>query len=68
MGLVSFVQRGVEDDNRKFVQAGIDPISPEATPYYVRWIREDLVGIFYLTNRATILVSALLVLIAYPFG
>lgn len=66
MGLVSFVDGGTRDDDHKFEQFGVDPLSADAMPYYARWVRQDLIGLFYLVNRATIIIGGLLVLIAIP--
>lgn len=50
-GVVGFVNQGIQDDDRKFEQSGIDGFSTNALPYYARWIRQDLVGVFFVLNR-----------------
>lgn len=61
-GLVGFSERSQRDDDRKLADNGVNGSTPEAVPFYARWIREDLVGIFYMLN----LVVILLILIAIP--
>lgn len=61
-GLAKFVERGQIEDDRKLSSNMITGSTPEAVPYYTRWIREDLVGIFYMMNFMVIM----LVLIAIP--
>jgi hypothetical protein len=62
MWVNSFVNRGIEDDDRKLAAYGIDPLESESLPYYVRWIRQDIIGIFYMLN----MIVVLLILIAIP--
>ncbi|WP_343799826.1 hypothetical protein [Paenochrobactrum glaciei] len=62
MWVNSFVNRGIEDDDRKLAAYGIDPLASESLPYYVRWIRQDIIGIFYMLN----MIVVLLILIAIP--
>lgn len=62
MWVNSFVNRGIEDDDRKLAAYGVDPLASEAQPYYVRWIRQDIIGIFYMLN----MIVVLLILIAIP--
>ena len=66
MGLVSFVNAGIEDDDRKLEQYGVDPLGPNALPYYARWVRQDVTGLTYLVNRASIAIVGLLIVIAIP--
>lgn len=61
-GLVKFVERGQMEDDRKLSDNMVGASTQEAVPYYTRWIREDIVGIFYMMN----LIVILLVLIAIP--
>jgi|GEM_PF-7026139 hypothetical protein len=61
-GLVKFVERGQLDDERKLSSSGVRGSTPEAVPHYTRWIREDLVGMFYMMN----IIVIMLVLIAIP--
>lgn len=62
MGVNSFVNRGIEDDDRKLAVYGIDPLASESLPFYARWIRQDIIGIFYMLN----IIIGLLILIAIP--
>jgi hypothetical protein len=66
MGLGSFVDRGIEDDGRKFRAFGIDAAAAESLPYYARWIREDLIAVVYLLNRVATLIILSAVLVAIP--
>lgn len=66
MGVKRFVQQGVVDDDQKFAQWGIEPLSPEAMPYYARWTRQDVIGIFYLLYRMAWINCVLLIAIAVP--
>ncbi len=62
MWVNSFVNRGIEDDDRKLVAYSVDPLASESLPYYVRWIRQDIIGIFYMLS----MIIVLLILIAVP--
>lgn len=43
IGVSSFVNGGIKDDDRKLSDYGIDKLSAEALPYYLRWIRQDII-------------------------
>jgi hypothetical protein len=62
IGVSRFVNGGIKDDDQKLSDYGIDKLSAEALPYYVRWIRQDIIGIFYMMNVGLILLA----LIAIP--
>lgn len=62
MWVNSFVNRGIEDDDRKLAAYDVDPLASVSQPYYVRWIRQDIIGIFYMLN----MIVVLLILIAIP--
>ena len=64
--VASFVNAGTVEDDQKFEQYGVDPLSAEALPYYARWVRQDVVGLFYLVSRATMIIGVLLIVIAIP--
>jgi hypothetical protein len=49
--VLGFVQGGIEDDNRKLAEYGVDPLSEAAIPYYMRWIRQDIIGIYYTVSN-----------------
>ncbi len=73
MGLASaaahFTDQGIVQDDEKFRQSGIDGFSAAALPYYARWVRQDLVGIYFILNRVAryaLLNAILLALIAVP--
>jgi hypothetical protein len=66
MGVNGFIQRGIEDDDRKFTERAIDPLSAEALPYYARWTRQDVIGVFYLQARIARINMLLLIAIAVP--
>jgi hypothetical protein len=35
-------QMGLAGDNGRLAQAGIEPVTPEAVPYYAAWTRTDI--------------------------
>jgi hypothetical protein len=64
-----FVQGGVEDDNQKLADQGVDGASAEAVPLYLRWVRQDLIGVYFMLSRLNSyarLAVGLLILIAVP--
>jgi lactate dehydrogenase-like 2-hydroxyacid dehydrogenase len=64
-----FVEGGIADDERKFSSFGIDALEAESLPYYARWMRQDLVGVFFLTSHIAFysrIAVILLALIAIP--
>lgn len=44
----AFVNAGIADDSQKFMEAGIDEVSTDALPYYARWLRQDVVGLYFM--------------------
>lgn len=60
MGLVSFVDKGSENDDVTLRSAAIDPFEDASLPYYARWTRQDIVAVVYLLNH----IRALLIFIA----
>jgi hypothetical protein len=40
-------QHGAADDNKKMAEYGL---GDAALPYYVRWIRQDIIGIYYMMS------------------
>ncbi len=66
MSILSFIEQGTEEDDKKLHDSGIDPLSSATLPYYARWLRQDIVGIFYLLNRSSKIIICLLALIAIP--
>jgi len=68
-----FAAKGVQDDVEKFESYGVDPMSVEATPFYARWIREDLIATYFVVSKSAVRIEValqiavlLLVLIAIP--
>jgi hypothetical protein len=48
---LNFVQGGIKDDDGKLAEYGVDPLSDAAIPYYARWMRQDVIGIYYMLSR-----------------
>ena len=63
--VLGFAQEGIDDDTRKLAQDGVDPLSNDAIPYYVRWIRQDVIGMAYIGILLLFVIAFFLFKIAY---
>ena len=48
---LAFIDGGIKDDDKKFREFGVDPFETTAMPYYARWVRQDLIGMYYMMNK-----------------
>lgn len=55
-----FASAGVRNDEQKFESFGVDPTKAEATPFYVRWIREDLAATYFVISKSHLETKAIL--------
>ncbi len=60
-----FVRGGIIDDQRKFESFGVDSQSAEATPYYARWVREDVIGIYRMVDEIRLYARLSVLLLAF---
>lgn len=60
----NFTDSGIRQDEQKFDGFGVDGFSQEAVPYYARWIRQDLIGVYFIISRISLYARLSLVLLA----